>query len=147
MTGGIDVGSDSIITRCEARGLRMTGQRRVIAQVMEDARDHPDAEAIYARASKIDAAISLATVYRTVKLFEEVNILERLEFGDGRSRYEDADRAHHDHLFDLKTGEVIEFVDPEIEVLQEKLAKRLGYRLKGHKMELFGVPLDKDKSG
>lgn len=122
----------------------MTGQRRVIAKVMEDASDHPDAEEIYARTSEIDAAISLATVYRTVKLFEEVNILQRLEFGDGRSRYEDADRPHHDHLFDLKSGDVVEFVDPEIEVLQEKLATRLGYKLKGHKMELFGVPLDKD---
>jgi len=123
----------------------MTGQRRIIAEVMEIARDHPDVEEIYARASAIDNAISLATVYRTVKLFEEVNILDRLEFGHGRSRYEDADRAHHDHLFDLKTGEVIEFVDPDLEILQEKIAQRLGYRLKGHKMELFGVPLDKDK--
>ncbi|MBZ0130015.1 MAG: transcriptional repressor [Rhodobacteraceae bacterium] len=133
--------NETIIDRCEARGLRMTGQRRVIAQVMEDARDHPDVEEIYARASAIDAAISLATVYRTVKLFEEVNILDRLEFGDGRARYEDADRDHHDHLFDLKTGEVIEFCDPEIEVLQEKIARRLGYELRGHKMELFGVRL------
>ena len=133
--------NETIIDRCEARGLRMTGQRRVIAQVMEDARDHPDVEEIYARASAIDAAISLATVYRTVKLFEEVNILDRLEFGDGRARYEDADRDHHDHLFDLKTGEVTEFCDPEIEVLQEKIARRLGYELRGHKMELFGVRL------
>ncbi len=138
--------TDSIIDRCEAKGLRMTGQRRIIAQVMEDAGDHPDSEEIYARASEIDAAISLATVYRTVKLFEEVGILERLEFGDGRARYEDADRPHHDHLFDLRTGEVIEFVEPEMEVLQEKIAARLGYKLRGHKMELFGVPLDKDKS-
>jgi Fur family transcriptional regulator, ferric uptake regulator len=137
--------TDTIIDRCEAKGLRMTGQRRVIAQVMEDAKDHPDAEEIYARAAKIDDAISLATVYRTVKLFDEVGILERLEFGDGRSRFEDADRPHHDHLFDLRTGEVIEFVDPEMEILQEKIARKLGYRLKGHKMELFGVPLDKDK--
>ena len=138
--------NETIIDRCEARGLRMTGQRRVIAQVMEDARDHPDVEEIYARASAIDAAISLATVYRTVKLFEEVNILDRLEFGDGRARYEDADRDHHDHLFDLKTGEVIEFCDPEIEVLQEKIAKKLGYKLKGHKMELFGVRIGKDEA-
>lgn len=138
---------DTIIDRCEAKGLRMTGQRRIIAQVMEDAQDHPDVEEIYNRASAIDTAISLATVYRTVKLFEEVCILDRLEFGDGRARYEDADRDHHDHLFDLRTGEVIEFCDPEIEVLQEKIARRLGYRLKGHKMELFGVPLDKAKPG
>jgi Fur family transcriptional regulator, ferric uptake regulator len=138
--------TDTIIDRCEAKGLRMTGQRRVIAQVMEDAKDHPDAEEIYARAAKIDDAISLATVYRTVKLFDEIGILERLEFGDGRSRFEDADRPHHDHLFDLRTGEVIEFVDPEMEILQEKIARKLGYTLKGHKMELFGVPLDTDKT-
>ncbi len=137
---------DSIIERCEARGLRMTGQRRVIAQVLDTSHDHPDVEEIYARASAIDAGISLATVYRTVKLFEEVNILERLEFGDGRARYEDADRDHHDHLFDLRTGEVIEFVDPDIEVLQEKIARKLGYRLKGHRMELFGVPLEDKKT-
>ena len=135
---------DTIIERCEAKGLRMTGQRRIIATVMEGAKDHPDVEEIYARASEIDDAISLATVYRTVKLFEEVNILDRLEFGDGRARYEDADRDHHDHLFNLKTGEVIEFVDPEIEALQEKIAARLGYKLIAHKMELFGVPVDKD---
>ncbi|MFT5004917.1 MAG: Fur family ferric uptake transcriptional regulator [Paracoccaceae bacterium] len=121
----------------------MTGQRRIIAEVMEDAKDHPDAEEIYGRAAVIDTAISLATVYRTVKLFEEVGILERLEFGDGRARFEDVDRPHHDHLFDLATGEVIEFVDPELEVLQEKIARKLGYSLKGHKMELFGMPLDK----
>ncbi|NOX41692.1 MAG: transcriptional repressor [Alphaproteobacteria bacterium] len=120
----------------------MTGQRRIIAQVLDDARDHPDVEEIYARASKIDTAISLATVYRTVKLFDEVGIVDRLEFGDGRARYEDADRDHHDHLFDLRTGAVIEFVEPEIEALQEKIAQKLGYRLMGHKMELFGVPLD-----
>lgn len=138
--------SETIIDRCEAKGLRMTGQRRVIAGVLDTARDHPDVEEIYARASEIDAGISLATVYRTVKLFEEVGILDRLEFGDGRARYEDADRAHHDHLFDLKTGEVIEFIDPELEVLQDKIAKRLGYKLRAHKMELFGVPLDKTKA-
>jgi len=139
------VTDDTIIDRCEAKGLRMTGQRRVIAKVLDDARDHPDVEDIYARASVIDAAISLATVYRTVKLFDEVGIVDRLEFGDGRARYEDADRDHHDHLFDLRTGEVIEFVEPEIEALQEKIAQKLGYRLMGHKMELFGVPLDDKK--
>jgi len=139
--------SDSIISRCEAKGLRMTGQRRVIATAMQDSHDHPDVEELYHRASKIDAGISLATVYRTVKLFEEVGILDRLEFGDGRARYEDADREHHDHLFDVQTGEVIEFVDPEIEALQEKIAQKLGYVLKGHKMELFGVKLDKPTGG
>ena len=129
----------SIISRCEAKGLRMTGQRRVIAQVLEDADDHPDVEELHARALKVDANISVATVYRTVKLFEEAGILERLEFGDGRARYEDAERDHHDHLIDVQTGEVIEFVDPEIEALQEKIADRLGYTLKGHRLELFGV--------
>jgi len=134
----------SIILRCEAKGLRMTGQRRVIAQVLEQEDGHPDAEEIYAKAARIDSAISLATVYRTVKLFFELGILERLEFGDGRARYEDADRAHHDHLFDLDSGAVIEFVDPDLEILQEKIARKLGYRLTGHKMELFGVRIEAD---
>ncbi len=129
-----------IIARCEAKGLRMTEQRRIIAKVLEESDDHPDAEVLYARACAIDPKISLATVYRTVKLFDEAGILDKLEFGDGRARYEDAERAHHDHLIDLTTGEVIEFVDPEIEILQEKIARRLGYRLKGHRLELFGVP-------
>ncbi|MEL6689616.1 MAG: Fur family transcriptional regulator [Pseudomonadota bacterium] len=130
--------AETIIQRCEAKGLRMTGQRRTIATVLEDAKDHPDVEELYARASAVDAGISLATVYRTVKLFEEAGILEKLEFGDGRARYEDADRDHHDHLIDLSTGEVIEFVDPEIEALQEKIAERLGFELKGHRLELYG---------
>lgn len=135
--------AESIIARCEAKGLRMTGQRRTIAQVLEDSSDHPDVEELYARASKLDAAISIATVYRTVKLFEEAGILERLEFGDGRARYEDAERDHHDHLIDMHSGEVIEFVDPEIEALQEKIAAKLGYHLRGHRMELYGVPIKK----
>ena len=130
---------DSIIERCEAHGLRMTEQRRVVAQVLEDSQDHPDVEALYARASGIDPRISLATVYRTVKLFEEAGILEKLEFGDGRARYEDAERDHHDHLIDIQTGEVIEFVDPEIEELQERIAQKLGFELKGHRLELYGV--------
>ncbi|SHF18816.1 Fur family manganese uptake regulator [Litoreibacter halocynthiae] len=129
----------SIISRSAERGLRMTGQRRVIAQVLEEADDHPDVEELHARASALDAGISIATVYRTVKLFEEAGLLERLEFGDGRARYEDAERDHHDHLIDMQTGEVIEFVDPEIEELQERIAKRLGYKLKGHRLELYGV--------
>ena len=134
---------ETIIERCEAKGLRMTGQRRVIAQVLQDSDDHPDVEELYARASARDAGISIATVYRTVKLFEEAGILERLEFGDGRARYEDADRDHHDHLIDMNTGEVIEFVDPEIEALQERIAAKLGYELRGHKLELYGVPTKK----
>lgn len=130
----------TIIARCEHKGLRLTGQRRVIAQVLQDSDDHPDVEELYARASAMDAAISIATVYRTVKLFEEAGILERLEFGDGRARYEDAEREHHDHLIDMNSGEVIEFYDPEIEELQERIARKLGYELRGHKLELYGVP-------
>ncbi|WP_138934339.1 Fur family transcriptional regulator [Roseovarius arcticus] len=136
--------TDTIIDRCEARGLRMTGQRRIIAAVLEEADDHPDVDELYARASARDPKISIATVYRTVKLFDESGILDKLEFGDGRARYEDAERGHHDHLIDLDTGAVIEFFDPEIERLQEKIAARLGYRLKGHKMELYGKPLKKE---
>ena len=132
-----------IIARCEARGLRMTDQRRVVARVIDDAEDHPDVEELYARASAVDPRISLATVYRTVKIFEEAGILEKHEFGDGRARYEDAERDHHDHLIDVATGQVIEFVDPEIEALQEKIAARLGYRLIGHRLELLAVPLRK----
>ena len=132
----------SIIARCEARGLRLTDQRRTIASVLETAEDHPDVEAVHARAAALDPGISIATVYRTVKLFEEAGILDRLEFGDGRARYEDAERAHHDHLIDLHSGEVIEFVDPEIEALQERIAARLGYRLRGHRLELYGVPVN-----
>lgn len=136
-----------IIARCEARGLRMTEQRRIVARVVGDAEDHPDVEELYARAAKIDPRISLATVYRTVKLFEESGILDKLEFGDGRARYEDAERDHHDHLIDVNSGEVIEFVDPDIEELQERIAARLGYRLIGHRLELLGVPLKPAKPG
>lgn len=133
--------NDTIITRCEAKGLRMTEQRRVIARVIEAAADHPNVEELHARAARQDARISLATVYRTVKLFEEAGILEKLEFGDGRARYEDADRDHHDHLIDVSSGKVIEFVDPEIEALQVRIAARLGYRLIGHRLELLAVPM------
>lgn len=131
--------TDTIIERCEARGLRLTEKRRVIASVLEAADDHPDVEELYARASTVDPKISLATVYRTVKLFEESGILERLDFRDGRARYEDADRDHHDHLIDMNSGEVIEFVDREIEILQERIAAKLGYDLRGHRLELYGV--------
>jgi Fur family ferric uptake transcriptional regulator len=134
---------ESIIARCEAKGLRLTAPRRIIAAVIEAAEDHPDVEELHARAAERDAAISLATVYRTVKLFEEVGILERVDFGDGRARYEDAEREHHDHLIDIATGEVIEFVDPEIEALQERIAERLGYTLRGHRLELYGVRRDR----
>ena len=135
--------NETIIKRCEDKGLRMTEQRRVIAKVLEGADDHPDVEELYVRASALDSAISIATMYRTVKLFEEAGILEKHEFGDGRARYETADRDHHDHLIDMQTGEVVEFVDAEIEELQERIATKLGYTLRGHKLELYGVPLDK----
>ncbi|MGE4327268.1 MAG: Fur family transcriptional regulator [Pseudodonghicola sp.] len=132
---------ETILARCEAMGLRMTGQRRTIARVLEESEDHPDAEELHARANALDPGISIATVYRTVKLFEEAGILERREFGDGRARYEDAERDHHGHLIDLNSGTVIEFSDPEIEELQAKIAERLGYELRGHRMELYGVPV------
>jgi len=124
----------------------MTEQRRIVAQVLEDSQDHPDVEELYARALKLDPRISIATVYRSVKLFEESGILEKLEFGDGRARYEDAERDHHDHLIDMNSGEVIEFIDPDIEALQEKIAERLGYRLKGHRLELYGVPINRGEN-
>ncbi len=133
--------TNTILSRCEANGLRMTDQRRTIAGVLQDAVDHPDVEELYNRASAVDPRISLATVYRTVKLFEETGILEKHEFGDGRARYEAADRDHHDHLIDVNSGKVIEFVDPEIEALQERIAAKLGYRLMGHRLELYAVPL------
>ncbi len=131
--------ADTILHRCEALGLRLTDQRRVVAAVLEEANDHPDVEKLYARACAVDPGISLATVYRTVKLFEEAGILEKHEFRDGRARYEDAERDHHDHLIDLNSGEVFEFVDAEIEALQERIAARMGYQLKGHRLELYGV--------
>jgi Fur family ferric uptake transcriptional regulator len=127
---------------CVAKGMRMTDQRRVIARVLSTAKDHPDVEELHRRATAIDPDISIATVYRTVRLFEESGILTRHDFLDGRSRYEEATDDHHDHLIDMKTGQVIEFVDPEIERLQEEIARRLGYRLVGHRLELYGVPLD-----
>lgn len=133
----------SLEKRCTEKGLRMTGQRRVIARVLEEAQDHPDVEDLYNRASKIDSHISIATVYRTVKLLEETGMLERHEFRDGRARYEIVPEDHHDHLIDLKSGHVIEFANEEIERLQEKIAHDLGYKLVDHRLELYGVPLDK----
>lgn len=128
---------------CAERGLRITEQRRVIAKVISDSDDHPDVETLHARASAIDSGISIATVYRTVRLFEEAGILDRHDFGDGRSRYETAPEAHHDHLIDVESGRVIEFVDPELEALQKVIAERLGYRLVDHRMELYGVALSR----
>ncbi len=127
---------------CIEKGLKMTGQRRVIAKVLSDADDHPDVEQVYRRAAAIDPRISIATVYRTVKLFEEANILTKLDFGDGRARYEEAPEEHHDHLIDVKSGRVIEFHNEEIEQLQAEIARKLGYKLIGHRLELYGVPID-----
>jgi Fur family transcriptional regulator, ferric uptake regulator len=127
---------------CAQRGLRITEQRRVIARVLSESTDHPDVEKLHARAAAVDTGISIATVYRTVRLFEEAGILERHDFGDGRARYEAAPEAHHDHMIDVETGSVLEFVDPELEALQRRIADRLGFRLVDHRMELFGVKLD-----
>ena len=135
--------SQTILDQCEIKGLRMTNQRKIIAEIIENTFDHPDVEELYNRASAIDDSISIATVYRTVKLFEESGILDKLEFGDGRARYENADREHHDHLIDINSGEIIEFVDEEIEKLQKKVAEKYGYNLVDHKLELYGVPIKK----
>lgn len=132
---------------CQDRGMKMTGQRRTIARVLSDARDHPDVEDLHRRALAEDANISIATVYRTVRLFEEAGILERRDFGDGRARYEEASDNHHDHLIDIKSGHVIEFTNSAIEALQEKIAAELGFRLIGHKLELYGVALQTDEDG
>jgi Fur family transcriptional regulator, ferric uptake regulator len=133
---------ERIETLCVEKGLRMTDQRRVIARVLSEAKDHPDVEELHRRAVNIDKGISIATVYRTVRLFEESGILERHDFRDGRSRYEEAGNEHHDHLIDMKTGNVLEFFDPEIERLQQEIARRLGFKLVDHRLELYGVPLE-----
>lgn len=127
--------------KCIEKGLKMTEQRRVIARVLSDATDHPDVEALYARAAKIDGNISIATVYRTVKLFEDAHIIERHDFGDGRARYEEMSDEHHDHLIDLRSGKVLEFYSAEIEQLQERIARERGYKLVDHRLELFCIPL------
>ena len=129
---------------CAERGLRITEQRRVIAKVLSESTDHPDVEKLHERATDIDPGISIATVYRTVRLFEEAGILDRHDFGDGRARYEAAPEAHHDHMIDVDSGKVIEFVDPELEALQRQIAERLGFRLVDHRMELFGVRLERE---
>ncbi len=129
---------------CADKGLRITEQRRVIARVLSESDDHPDVEMLHERANRIDPGISIATVYRTVRLFEEAGILDRHDFGDGRARYEAAPEAHHDHLIDVESGKVVEFVDPELEALQKQIAEKLGYRLVDHRMELYGVRLDRE---
>ncbi len=130
---------------CQSKGLKMTEQRRVIARVLSDSEDHPDVEQLHHRAVAIDPRISIATVYRTVRLFEEANILERHDFGDGRARYEEMSDSHHDHLIDVKTGQVIEFQNEEIEALQRRVAEQLGFTLVGHRLELFGTAIDAGK--
>jgi Fur family ferric uptake transcriptional regulator len=134
--------SDRIEKLCLEKNMRMTEQRRVIARVLSQAHDHPDVEELHRRSHAVDPHISIATVYRTVRLFEEAGIIDRLDFRDGRSRYEEHPDDHHDHLIDMKTGQVVEFVDPEIEALQEAIARKLGYRLVDHRLELYGMPLD-----
>jgi len=131
--------------QCAERGLKMTEQRRIIARVLSDATDHPDVESLFRRATAIDPRISISTVYRTVKLFEEANILERHDFRDGRARYEEQPEAHHDHLIDVQSGRVIEFRNEDIEKLQRAVAEKLGFRLVDHRLELYGVPLKSAK--
>jgi len=141
-----DDDSQTLIALCVDRGMRMTGQRRTIAQVLEAASDHPDVEELYRRASSVDANISIATVYRTVKLFEDAGIIEKHDFRDGRARYEPLPEEHHDHLIDVKSGDVIEFRSERIEALQEEIARELGYEIVDHRLELYAVPI-KRKQG
>ena len=125
--------------KCISKGVKLTGQRKIIARVMSEAEDHPDVDELYKRVTKIDSKISIATVYRTVKLFEEAGILAKHDFKGGKARYEEISERHHDHLIDVKTGEIIEFVDDEIEKLQKKVAEKYGYELVDHKLQLYGI--------
>ena len=133
---------DRIEKLCVEKNMRMTEQRRVVARVLSQSEDHPDVEELYRRAHEVDPHISIATVYRTVRLFEEAGIIERHDFRDGRARYEEAPEEHHDHLIDMKTGKVVEFFDAEIEALQEAIARKLGYKLVDHRLELYGMPIE-----
>jgi Fur family ferric uptake transcriptional regulator len=139
------VAEETLEERCVAKGMRMTEQRRVIARVLGGATDHPDVEELYRRASAIDPGISISTVYRTVKLFEDAGIIEKHDFRDGRSRYETVPEEHHDHLIDLRTGKVIEFRDEQIEALQKAIAAKLGFKLVDHRLELYGVPTEEPR--
>jgi len=130
---------DSIEKKCIDKGVKLTDQRKIIAKTMSESNDHPDVDELYKRVSKIDSKISIATVYRTVKLFEEIGILTKHEFRGGKARYEEINEGHHDHLIDIKSGEIIEFVDDEIEKLQKKVAEKHGYTLVDHKLELYGI--------
>jgi len=131
--------SETIEQKCIAKGVKLTDQRKIISKIMSDSQDHPDVDELYKRASKIDSKISIATVYRTVKLFEEAGIVAKHDFKGGKARYEELNEGHHDHLIDIKTGEIIEFVDEEIEKLQQKVAVKYGYKLVDHKLELYGI--------
>jgi Fur family ferric uptake transcriptional regulator len=146
MPAPTDEATSRIERRCSELGLRMTGQRRIIMRVLSEADDHPDVEEVFRRANRIDSRISLSTVYRTLKLFEAKGILEHHDFGARRRRYERASRTHHDHLIDVATGRVIEFRNEEIERLQERVARELGFKLVGHRLELFGTPLKRPKA-
>tara|TARA_B100000965_G_scaffold4554_1_gene3579 strand:+ start:78 stop:488 length:411 start_codon:yes stop_codon:yes gene_type:complete len=135
--------SETIEQKCLLKGVKLTEQRKIIAKIMSDSQDHPDVDELYKRASKIDSKISIATVYRTVKLFEEAGIVAKHDFKGGKARYEELNEGHHDHLIDVKTGEIIEFVDDEIEKLQQKVAEKYGYKLVDHKLELYGIKKNK----
>ena len=135
--------TETIEQKCIAKGVKLTDQRRIIAKVMSESQDHPDVDELYNRVSKIDSKISIATVYRTVKLFEEAGIVAKHDFKGGKARYEQLNESHHDHLIDIKTGEIIEFVDDEIEQLQQKVAEKYGYKLVDHKLELYGIKKNK----
>jgi Fur family ferric uptake transcriptional regulator len=140
-----DTLESKIETLCINKGMKMTGQRRVISRVLSDSNDHPDVEEVHRRANAIDSRISIATVYRTVRLFEDANIINRHDFGDGRARYEEVSEEHHDHLINIQSGEIIEFQNEEIENLQDKIAEKYGMKLVGHRLELYGVPLESRK--
>jgi Fur family ferric uptake transcriptional regulator len=142
-----ETGLTEIESKCVAKGLRLTGQRRVIAHVLSDSDDHPDVEELFRRCVLVDERISMSTVYRTVRLFEDAGIIERHDFREGRARYEQMRDEHHDHLINLRTGEVIEFTSQEIEKLQTEVARRLGYKLVDHRLELYAVPLDEPGKG
>ena len=135
--------SETIEQKCLAKGVKLTEQRKIIAKIMSDSQDHPDVDELYRRVSKIDSKISIATVYRTVKLFEEAGIITKHDFKGGKARYEEVNEGHHDHLIDIKTGDIIEFVDDEIEKLQQKVAEKYGYKLVDHKLELYGIKKSK----
>tara|TARA_B110000467_G_scaffold123116_1_gene114902 strand:- start:20 stop:427 length:408 start_codon:yes stop_codon:yes gene_type:complete len=134
---------NNIENKCKTKGVRLTDQRKVIAEVMSNSNDHPDVDELHKRVNKLDKKISIATVYRTVKLFEESGIVEKHDFKGGKARYEEAPEQHHDHLIDINSGEIIEFVDKDIEILQIKVAKKLGYKLVDHKLELYGSKIKK----